>query len=184
MVPLRNEKARLRGSFATLIQVKSMAVAHLHRPGVTGIIGDMKIYTIGYEGATQPALIAALHAAGVVVVADVRAVPLSRRPGFSKNVLAAGLQEAGIGYAPFKPLGTPPEGREAARRHDHAGLAASYDRQLDLPEAIVAAEQLKELMLRTPTALLCFERDPHWCHRTLLIAAIMPDAEVVDLYVA
>ena len=75
----------------------------------------MRIYTIGYEGVTQDAFIAALQAAGVELLADVRAVPRSRRPGFSKNVLAAGLKEAGIDYQGMKALGTPPEGREAAQ---------------------------------------------------------------------
>lgn len=56
----------------------------------------MIIFTIGYEGATQAEVIAALSAAGVELLIDVRAVPLSRRPGFSKNVLASGLREAGI----------------------------------------------------------------------------------------
>jgi uncharacterized protein (DUF488 family) len=76
----------------------------------------MKIFTIGYEGVTQAQLIEALRAAGVEVLADVRALPLSRRPGFSKNILASGLREAGIDYVGFKALGTPPAGREAARR--------------------------------------------------------------------
>ena len=53
----------------------------------------MRIFTIGYEGATQAELIAALEKAGVEQVIDVRAVPNSRKPGFSKNVLAAGLRE-------------------------------------------------------------------------------------------
>ncbi|MFZ2995357.1 DUF488 family protein [Sphingobium sp.] len=142
----------------------------------------MKIFTIGYEGATQAALIAALQAAGVRLLADVRAVPLSRRPGFSKNILAAGLREAGIDYVGLKALGTPPEGREAARKGNHARLAAIYAGQLDLPEAIVQAEQLKDMAADTPTALLCFERDPSGCHRSLLIDAVMPDAERVDLF--
>jgi uncharacterized protein (DUF488 family) len=57
------------------------------------------------------------------LLADVRAVPLSRRPGFSKNILGNGLREAGIDYINLKALGAPPEGREAARKHDHARLA-------------------------------------------------------------
>jgi len=142
----------------------------------------MKIFTIGYEGATQPELIAALQAAGVRLLADVRAVPLSRRPGFSKNILAAGLREAGIDYIGLKALGTPAEGREAARKGNHARLAEIYGRQLDLPEAIVQAEQLKDRAAEKPTALLCFERDPSGCHRSLLLDAILPDAERVDLF--
>ncbi|HEX7874595.1 MAG TPA: DUF488 domain-containing protein [Sphingobium sp.] len=142
----------------------------------------MQIFTIGYEGVTQTALIDTLKQAGVTLLADVRAVPLSRRAGFSKNILAAGLKEAGIDYAGFKPLGTPAAGREAARKHDHALLSEIYAGQLDLPEAIVAAAQLCDRAGEQPTALLCFERSPDCCHRSLLIEAIMPDADVVHLF--
>ncbi len=141
-----------------------------------------RIFTIGYEGATQDEVIAALAGAGVALLADVRAVPLSRRPGFSKNVLATGLREAGIDYVGLKALGTPPEGREAARKGDRARLARVYAGQLDLPEAMVQAARLVELAAKRPTALLCFERDPASCHRSLLIAAVLPGAEVVDLF--
>ncbi|MBM3927915.1 MAG: DUF488 domain-containing protein, partial [Sphingomonadales bacterium] len=58
----------------------------------------MTIYTIGYEGATQGEVIAALERAGVKRVIDVRQLPLSRRPGFSKSSLAASLAERGIDY--------------------------------------------------------------------------------------
>ena len=142
----------------------------------------MHLFTIGYEGATQPELVAALKAAGVKLLADIRAVPLSRRPGFSKNILAAGLREAGIDYVGLKALGTPPEGREAARRGDHATLARVYAGQLELPEAIVQGAQLRSQAEERLTALLCFERDPHGCHRSLLIEAIMPDATVTHLF--
>ena len=142
----------------------------------------MRIFTIGYEGATQPQVVAALSAAGIALLADVRAVPLSRRPGFSKNILAAGLREGGVDYIGLKALGTPPEGREAARRHDHARLARVYAGQLELPEALAQLAQLAALAAEQPTALLCFERDPAACHRSLLVAAAFPDAEVIDLF--
>jgi uncharacterized protein (DUF488 family) len=142
----------------------------------------MRIFTIGYEGSTQANVVAALAGAGVTLLADVRAVPLSRRPGFSKNKLAAGLAEAGIGYIGLKALGTPPEGREAARKHDHARLADIYAGQLELPEALAQMAQLRALAMEQPTALLCFERAPQGCHRSLLVAAAMPEAEVIDLY--
>lgn len=142
----------------------------------------MQIFTIGYEGATQPEVIAALRAAGVMLLADVRAVPLSRRPGFSKNILAAGLREAGIDYIGLKALGTPPEGREAARRGDHATLARVYAGQLEEPAAMLQGAQLREFADAKPTALLCFERAPEGCHRSLLIDAILPDATVTHLF--
>ena len=142
----------------------------------------MKIFTIGYEKSTQPELIAALKAAGVTRLIDVRAVPLSRRPGFSKNILRNGLAEAGIDYVHLKALGTPPEGREAARKGRHADLERIYAGQLDLPEAIVAGAEMRELAAEQPGALLCYERDPSGCHRTLLLRWVVPDADVVDLF--
>lgn len=140
-----------------------------------------RIFTIGYQGATQAELIAALEAASVRRVIDVRAVPLSRKPGFSKNVLAAGLKEAGIDYAHLKALGTPPEGREAARKGRADVLERVYAAQLETPEAAVDAARMIELAGEKPSALLCFERDPAMCHRTLLRESVMADWEAVDL---
>jgi uncharacterized protein (DUF488 family) len=142
----------------------------------------MQIFTIGYEGATQPELIEALQTARVELLADIRAVPLSRRPGFSKNILANGLRDAGIDYVGLKSLGTPAEGREAARRGDHRTLARVYASQLELPEAIAQGAQLRALAAERRTALLCFEREPVGCHRSLLIEALMPDATVTHLF--
>ena len=142
----------------------------------------MRIFTIGYEGTTVDEFIAALQGAGVERIIDVRAVPLSRKPGFSKNILKAGLAEAGIDYVHLKPLGTPADGRAAARAGRQSDLERIYAAQLDLPEAIVAAEQMRELAEAKPSALLCFERDPKSCHRSLLLAATASDAEIVHLF--
>jgi uncharacterized protein (DUF488 family) len=143
---------------------------------------EKRIFTIGYEGATQPELIAALNAADVRQVIDVRAVPLSRKPGFSKNALAAGLKEAGIDYVHLKALGTPPAGREAARKGDMATMERIYAQQLETPEAGAEAARMIALAEDAPSALLCFERDPAQCHRTPLRESAMADWEVVDLY--
>jgi uncharacterized protein (DUF488 family) len=142
----------------------------------------MTIYTIGYEATTMADFLAALKAAGVERVIDVRALPLSRRPGFSKTTLAASLAEVGIGYVHLKALGTPKAGRDAAKRGDVATLEAVYAGQLALPEAQVQAAKMLDLAQEQPSALLCFERDPCHCHRTLLLAAVANGTDVVDLY--
>lgn len=126
--------------------------------------------------------LAALQQAGVERVIDVRALPLSRRPGFSKSPLKAALAEAGIEYVHLKALGTPSEGRTAARAGRHEDLKRIYAVQLELPEAIVQAEQMRELAAEKPSALLCYERDPAGCHRTLLLDAVARDAEVTHLF--
>jgi uncharacterized protein (DUF488 family) len=142
----------------------------------------MRIYTIGYEATTMGEFLAALQQAGVERVIDVRALPLSRRPGFSKSPLRAALDEAGIDYIHLKALGTPSEGRSAARSGRQDDLKRIYAGQLELPEAIVQAEQMRELAAEKPSALLCYERDPAGCHRTLLLDAVARDAEVTHLF--
>lgn len=142
----------------------------------------MRIFTIGYEGATVGEFITALQGAGVERVIDVRALPLSRRPGFSKSSLRAALEESGIEYVHLKALGTPSEGRTAARAGRHSDMARIYAGQLELPEAIAQSALMLELAREKPSALLCMERDPAVCHRTLLIDAVAGSAEVVHLY--
>lgn len=142
----------------------------------------MRIFTIGYEATTQGEFVAALQEAGVERVIDVRAVPNSRRPGFSKTPLRNALAEAGIDYVHLRALGTPVDGRAAARAGRHADLERIYAGQLELPEAMAQGAEMLELAREKPSALLCYERDPGGCHRTLLIKAVAPGAEVIDLF--
>ena len=142
----------------------------------------MRIFTIGYENATVGEFIAALEAAKVERVIDIRAVPNSRRPGFSKTPLRNALAEAGIEYVHLRALGTPADGRAAARAGRHGDLVRIYAGQLELPEAMAESAQMLDLAAEKPSALLCYERDPLQCHRTLLIDTVAAKAEVVHLY--
>jgi hypothetical protein len=72
------------------------------------------ICTIGYDGGTIDAFIRTLRRAGIALVLDIRAAPVSRKKGFLKNQLAAHLLEAGIGYRHLRGLGVPKRGRDAA----------------------------------------------------------------------
>jgi uncharacterized protein (DUF488 family) len=142
----------------------------------------LRIFTIGYEATTVGEFLAALTQAGVKRVIDVRAVPNSRRPGFSKTPLRNALAEAGIDYVHLRALGTPADGRAAARARRDEDLVRIYAGQLELPEAMAQGAQMLDLAGEEPSALLCYERDPAGCHRTLLLSAVAPDAEVVHLY--
>ena len=142
----------------------------------------MRVFTIGYENATVGDFLAALEQAGVKRIIDVRAVPNSRRPGFSKTPLRNALAEIGIDYVHLRALGTPADGRAAARAGRHADLERIYAGQLELPEAIAQGAQMVALAEEKPSAVLCYERDPGVCHRTLLLDAVAPDAEVEHLY--
>lgn len=129
---------------------------------------NSKLFTIGYEGATFDEFVARLRKAGIAVLVDIRAVAASRRPGFSKSALAAGLREQGIDYLHLRALGTPKAGREAARKGRIGEMRAIYAEQLATPEAGLAFAQLREAVRERPSALLCYEADAAGCHRAVV----------------
>jgi len=130
------------------------------------------IWTIGYERASSDALLAALKAAGVQVLMDVRDLPLSRRAGFSKSTLRASLEAAGIEYVHLKGLGTPKEGRLAARRGDMPLFWSIVEERMGTPEAEFDLLRAAEIASEKRSALLCFEADPHVCHRQRVADAL------------
>jgi uncharacterized protein (DUF488 family) len=122
--------------------------------------------TIGYEQATSAAVLDALTRARIKLLVDVRAVAASRRPGFSKRQLAAGLDARGIGYLHLQGLGTPKEGRLAARSGDAKAMLRIYDKHLKTPRAREELDALTALVKSGQrVCLLCYERDPQQCHR-------------------
>jgi len=124
------------------------------------------LYSIGYEKARLADVVAALTAAGVKTLIDVRDRPQSRRPGFSKRQLAAGLEEAGIGYVGLRALGTPPEGREANHKRDWQRFWRIVDDKLATAEAEHALQEAAAIAAGSPSCLLCYEADWHICHRS------------------
>lgn len=141
-----------------------------------------QLTTIGYAHATQDALIVALREANVELLSDIRALPLSRRAGFSKTSLKAAVEEAGMEYRHFKHLGTPKEGRDAARKGDYATLRRVYEGQLELPEALAQMAELQALTSEHRTCLLCYCGEAEKCHRSLLIEQAFADAAVHHLH--
>jgi len=124
------------------------------------------LFTIGYEHATTNAMLDELKSAKVDLVVDVRAVTSSRRPGFSKRQLAAGLDGRGIAYLHFRALGTPKEGRLAARAGHRDELFRIYEKHLKTLDARTEIDELAALAQSgRRICLLCYERDPEGCHR-------------------
>lgn len=130
------------------------------------------IFTIGYEGLVQEQLIDLLLATNVRTVLDVRAVPQSRKAGFSKTVLAASLLSSGLGYVHERRLGTPKPGRDAARRGRSSEMAAIFGEHMQSASAQDALAVAADLTAGQATCLLCFERAPHDCHRSIVAAMI------------
>jgi uncharacterized protein (DUF488 family) len=118
------------------------------------------VYTAGYADRTIADFVEMLVAAGVQRIVDVRAVPFSRRKGFSKRGLAAALAERGIDYVHLPSAGNPYRDAKsdvALRR---------YAEHIDAHSDVIA--ELGAAIADRAAALLCLEKDPLQCHRSIL----------------
>ena len=130
------------------------------------------LFTIGYEQATSDAVLGELKRARVRLLVDTRAIAASRRPGFSKRQLAAALDENGIGYLHLRGLGTPAEGRQAARSGDLDTVWRIYEQHIKTPGAQEELDELTAIVRKSRVCLLCYERDPAHCHRSRIAELI------------
>lgn len=141
------------------------------------------VYTIGYEGTDIDRFVATLKAVGITMLADVRAIANSRKKGFSKSALRARLEAEGIGYAHLAGLGDPKPGRDAARAGRVDEFRQIYLDHLESKEAQEAIPILSAIVDDAPTCLLCFERDPATCHRSIVADRLAANGiERFDLY--
>lgn len=143
------------------------------------------VSTIGYEGTSIESFIRTLQAANITHLVDVRAVPVSRKKGFSKRKLEGCLSEAGILYSSLRGLGDPKPGRDAAKagyydefRRIYRAHLKSAEAQADLAEAITLAAQ-------TNVCILCYERNPTECHRSIVAGEMkrIGGLEITHLFV-
>lgn len=126
------------------------------------------VFTIGYEGSDIPRFISVLLAAGVDKLVDVRALPLSRKKGFSKKALQMHLESAGIDYCHYRELGNPKTGRDAARSGRVQLFNKIYRKQFSSPEAQERFEELIQMSFNENICLMCFENDAKTCHRDII----------------
>jgi uncharacterized protein (DUF488 family) len=131
----------------------------------------MRVFTLGYEGLKLPVFMGLLARHGIETVVDVRALPLSRKVGFSKQALRHELQLCGFGYAHIAALGCPKPIREDYGQHgDWARYTEGFMKHLAGQDAAIA--ELAALARVTTCALLCYEADPNYCHRSMVAEAV------------
>ncbi len=145
--------------------------------------GPTLLHTIGYEKRAPEDLVAALRGAGVRVLVDVRDDPASRRPEYRPAALRALAEGAGLVYEPRRDLGAPKASRDALRAS--GDLARYLEGFRAHAEAALggALERLARRVAEGGAALLCYERIPEDCHRSVLadIVATRLDATVVAI---
>ena len=127
----------------------------------------IELMTIGYEGLSPAEFFSILKRCKVSTLVDVRELPISRRLGFAKSALSAGLTEHGIKYVHAPALGCPRDVRHAYRDD---GDWSRYTRRFKahLETQLPALEELSGLMRTERCCLLCFEQDYNFCHRSFV----------------
>lgn len=134
------------------------------------------IFTIGYEGRAADGFVGDLADSGIELLVDVREMPVSRKPGFSKSALRTLVEEAGIGYVHFRSLGSPTDARKRLKAGgDFEDFVEDYGSHLRLHP--YELHELAHLILSGKrAAIMCFERDHTQCHRSLLVGALFEAA--------
>lgn len=141
--------------------------------------GTRKVVSIGYEQRDLAELIELLRSVDVDVLVDVRLNAISRKPGFSKSALGAGLEQAGISYRHKRTLGNPKENRAALRRGDPEARNTFLSHLRE--DGAADLEAIRELAERSTIALLCYERDHGSCHRASIIDEVWSEDPSVSV---
>ena len=131
----------------------------------------MKIYTVGYEGLDIDSFLSLLAENDIETVVDVREMPLSRKPGFSKKSLASVLNLSGREYVQRVDLGCPKLVRDRYREDGNwKRYTEGFMKHLKAQDDAIA--ELSALAATSNCALLCYEADPNFCHRSMVASAV------------
>jgi uncharacterized protein (DUF488 family) len=131
----------------------------------------MTVFTIGYEGLDIDAFMSLLAEHGIETVVDIRELPLSRKPGFSKKALAGVLNLSGYEYVHMVELGCPKPVRDRYREDGNwKRYTDGFLKYLKAQEVAIA--ELSELASSSSCALLCYEADFNFCHRSMVANAV------------
>lgn len=131
----------------------------------------MNLFTIGYEGLNIDDFMSLLVKNGIETVVDIRELPLSRKPGFSKKALANALNLSGLDYVHMVKLGCPKPVRDGYRADgDWKRYTAGFLKHLKTQQD--AIDDLVELAQSSTCALLCFEADFNFCHRSMVAQSV------------
>jgi uncharacterized protein (DUF488 family) len=134
---------------------------------LTNSIEVMELLTIGHSNMSVEAFILLLQKHEITAVADVRSHPYSRYlPHFNQSEIQTSLSNAGIQYVFLgKELGARPEDLSC---YDLSGKAL-YERIAATPLFCAGVQRLLKGAASYKITLMCAEKDPITCHRTILV---------------
>lgn len=137
-----------------------------------------RIFTIGYEKAGLQDFLRTLHREEITLLIDIRAIAWSRRPEFAQGNLTKSLAVQNIAYRHMKALGNPAKIRADDNQEPYPETFLAH---LATAAAQHGLNEVRRLTREAVPCLLCYERDPRQCHRSLVAAALGFDIKVIDL---
>ena len=141
---------------------------------------ETRVLTVGHSNHPLETFVSLLRQQGVTTLADVRSAPYSRfNPHFNRKSLDAALQAQGIAYLFLgQALGGRPEDRtcyEKGRvRYDRLARTPLYREGID---RVIERAEVERL------ALMCAEKEPLDCHRTLLVGRSLAERNVAVAHI-
>jgi uncharacterized protein (DUF488 family) len=131
----------------------------------------MVLHTIGYEGLDIHGFLSLLRKHAIETLVDIRELPLSRKPGFSKKTLSSALGLCGFDYVHLPILGCP---KPIRNRYRDDGNWTQYKKSFlqHLAAQDEAVADLAHMAKVSKCALLCFEADYNYCHRSMVANAV------------
>lgn len=131
----------------------------------------MIVFTIGYEGLNIDTFMSLLADNDIDTVVDIRELPLSRKPGFSKKALANVLNLSGREYVHMVDLGCPKPVRDHYREDcNWKRYTEGFLKHLKMQEEAIA--EVSALVASSNCVLLCYEADFNYCHRSMVANAV------------
>jgi len=130
------------------------------------------LYTIGYQKRNIDDFIDRLKTFDISVLIDVREIPVSRKKGFSKTHLSQYLENKGIQYIHFRNLGSPKVIRNKLKSDgDYDYFFREYHKHIKSQARII--EELYGIVSDNNCCLMCYERFPDKCHRSIVAKEVM-----------
>jgi len=139
------------------------------------------ITNIGYEGKTIDEFLFELLTNKITLLVDVRINPFSMKFDFNKKKLKTKLESIGIKYLHIPELGIPSESRKNLKNDkDYQILFHNYTLYLETKK--VELNRITKLARTEKIAMMCFEKDPNYCHRGIISKRFRERGlEVIDI---
>lgn len=132
------------------------------------------LFTIGYSGFSNDGFVGTLRNNAIQCVLDIREIPISRKPGFSKRALQDALAQADIQYSHYRILGSPRVLRREVRlTRDYARFFRDFRSYLKQTVPSKCIKDVADLVRNYRACLMCCCPDWQLCHRSCVVESLM-----------